>query len=148
MGDTMRDWYEFAFLAEPPVPERLVPYLLATPATALPLEHKFVPICDGNLEACDVCHCYEGSLLPYCPGFRLALDEQEYVYKHAALFWPPLEEQPDWAQPAPLEPLRYSGAAIEGLAILSGADHETAAAMRDQHNAGHDMTPWVTRRPT
>lgn len=41
-----------------------------------------------------------------------------------------------------------SGAVIEGLAILKGADDDTAQKLRDQHNAGHDMTKWVSPRKT
>lgn len=38
---------------------------------------------------------------------------------------------------------KYSGAAVQGLAILLGMDKESAEIIRDQHNGGHDMTEWI-----
>lgn len=38
---------------------------------------------------------------------------------------------------------KYSGAAVQGLAILLGMDKKGAEIIRDQHNKGHDMTEWI-----
>lgn len=38
---------------------------------------------------------------------------------------------------------KYSGAAVQGLAILLGMDKESSEIIRDQHNRGHDMTEWI-----
>lgn len=35
-----------------------------------------------TLSVCSICGCYEGSLLPYCPGRCVTLDEQDAFYKH------------------------------------------------------------------
>lgn len=43
------------------------------------------PALDCMYEAlcvCATCGCYEGSLLPFCPGREVGLDEQAKIYKH------------------------------------------------------------------
>lgn len=34
------------------------------------------------LSCCEVCDCYEGSLLPFCPGRRVSYDESQAYYEH------------------------------------------------------------------
>jgi hypothetical protein len=39
------------------------------------------PFRGGGVAACHVCHCFEGTLLTYCPGYSLNNDTQEAIYR-------------------------------------------------------------------
>lgn len=45
------------------------------------LEHDIELVGEGDLAYCNVCHCAEGSLLAYCPGFKLSAETEEACYK-------------------------------------------------------------------
>lgn len=53
-------------------------------------DHKTCPGCRDNgldcfydsLSCCKVCGCLEGSLLPFCPGRLVTMDEQDAYYAH------------------------------------------------------------------